>query len=232
MGRLQELLEASSSGNAERQPAGLPDSQLPRRGLRGRRGCGLLSAGETKGSQPEARRGLTGAREAPLGSKAGLSSPRSSSRSKRTSQCFNLGNHQPRGGCRAFPDSLGCSSVPDLSRRREGLLKSPLGARQLEGDTASPRSPAKERLNSQEPPRALPWTARVPASSSSRNLGFGIPWIYFLSFIPPHSPFMAPGGGGERKEIGIFLIKMQFYKYFFHLMLQELNITFLLLDLR
>lgn len=42
---------------------------------------------------------------------------------------------------------------------------------------------------------------------------------------------MAPGGGGERKEIGIFLIKMQFYKYFFYLMLQELNIT-ILLDLR
>lgn len=38
-------------------------------------------------------------------------------------------------------------------------------------------------------------------------------------------------GEGEREEIGIFLIKMQFYK-FFYLMLQELNIIFLLLDLR
>lgn len=69
------------------------------------------------------------------------------------------------------------------------------------------------------------------ASASSRNLGFGIVWIYFLSF-PPRFPFMAPGGGGERKKTGIFLIKMQFYKYFFYLMLQELNITFLLLNLR
>lgn len=40
---------------------------------------------------------------------------------------------------------------------------------------------------------------------------------------------MAPGGGRERKEINIFLIKTQFYKYLFHLMLQELNITFLFL---
>lgn len=39
-------------------------------------------------------------------------------------------------------------------------------------------------------------------------------------------------GEGEREEIGIFLIKMQFYKYFFYLMLQELNIIFLPLDLR
>lgn len=72
----------------------------------------------------------------------------------------------------------------------------------------------------------------------SPSLGFlpefrtGILWIYFFSFFPPRLPFMAPGGGGERKEINIFLIKMQFYKYFFHLMLQELNITFPLLNLR
>lgn len=44
--------------------------------------------------------------------------------------------------------------------------------------------------------------------------------------------FMVPGGGGERKEIGIFLIKMQLYKYFFHLLLHKLNITFPRLDLR
>lgn len=39
LGRLQELPEAGSSGKAERQPAGLPDSQLPRRGLRGPAGA-------------------------------------------------------------------------------------------------------------------------------------------------------------------------------------------------
>ena len=54
----------------------------------------------------------------------------------------------------------------------------------------------------------------------------------------PSSAFTHPfwestaGRWGEREEIGIFLIKMQFYKYLFYLMLQELNIVFLLLDLR
>lgn len=48
----------------------------------------------------------------------------------------------------------------------------------------------------------------------------------------PCFPFMAQGGGGGRERGGgIFLIKMQFYKYLFYLMLQELNIIFLLLDL-
>lgn len=160
LGRLQELLEAGGSGRAERQPAGLPGSQLPPRGLRGRRGCGAPSAGETKGSRPEARRGRTGAREAPPGSDAGPSSPRSSSRSKRTSQCPNPGHHQPRGGCRAFSGATGLSvdafSVPHRSRRKESVLISPLGARRPEGDRTSPRSPAKERLTSQEPPQPCP----------------------------------------------------------------------------
>lgn len=139
MRRLQELPEAGSSGNAERQPAGLPDSQLPRSGLRGRRGCGLLSAGETKGSQPKAPRGRTGAREVPLGSKAGLSSPRSSSRSKRTGQCFKPWESS---NARRMPSVFwtnrtvcGCFSVSYRSRRKESLLKSPLRSRRRQSFT-------------------------------------------------------------------------------------------------
>lgn len=64
------------------------------------------------------------------------------------------------------------------------------------------------------------------------ELRIGILWIYFFSFFPPQLPFMVPRGRRERKKSNIFLIKMQFYKYFFHLMLPELNITFLLLNLR
>lgn len=45
--------------------------------------------------------------------------------------------------------------------------------------------------------------------------------------------FLWPQGEEEeRKEIGIFLIKMQLYKYFFHLLLHKLNITLPRLDLR
>lgn len=54
----------------------------------------------------------------------------------------------------------------------------------------------------------------------------------FPLLLPSLFSFYGPGGEGEREEIGIFLIKMQFYKYLFYLMLQELNIIFLLLDLR
>lgn len=67
-----------------------------------------------------------------------------------------------------------------------------------------------------------------------RRLPLGIKDWAFPGFIssPSSLPaffFLASGGGGERKEINIFLIKMHFYKNFFHLMLQELSITFLLL---
>lgn len=56
----------------------------------------------------------------------------------------------------------------------------------------------------------------------------GIQHLPFCGFIS--SLFMAPGGAGERKEIGIFLIKMQLYTHFFHLRLHKLNITFLRLN--
>lgn len=125
----------------------------------------------------------------------------------------------------------GCFAGPLSSQEKRITSKIATGkegaGKKLRG---SPRSPVQEGLRSEEPPSALPWTAGVPAWASSRNLG-----LAFFGFISSPSSrllFMAPGGGGERKEINIFLIKMQFYKYFFHLMLQELNITFLLLNLR
>lgn len=88
-----------------------------------------------------------------------------------------------------------------------------------------PESPAQEGLS----PSLDCWIPSMAFLSEFRIR-------HFLDLFPLLLPsslffffFMAPGGGEERKEINIVLIKMQFYKYFFHLMLQELNTAFLFL---